>query len=103
VAPDAAGTTAATRTGPVEGPPAPPAAVPVVPDPLRRIPGRGAWVHPDPDCVTLAQRRRAFGRALRVTGLIDSSAVSEYLAQTVPDSSGQHRTAEEAPADLRRR
>jgi predicted RNA-binding protein YlxR (DUF448 family) len=103
VAPEAAGTTAATHTGSGEDPSASAAIVPVVPDPLRRIPGRGAWVHRDPDCVTLAQRRRAFGRALRVAGLIDSSAVSEYLAQTVPDSSGQHRTAEQAPADLRRR
>ncbi|MFW2513600.1 YlxR family protein [Demequina sp. SO4-13] len=27
--------------------------------------GRGAWLHPDPDCVALAFRRRQFGRALR--------------------------------------
>jgi predicted RNA-binding protein YlxR (DUF448 family) len=82
VAPDAAGIAATTRARSV------PAAVPVVPDPHRRIPGRGAWVHRDPGCVALAQRRRAFGRALRVTGLIDSSLVSEYVAQANADPSG---------------
>ena len=88
VAPDAAGIAAAARARAEPDRNADPAAVPVVPDPHRRIPGRGAWVHPDPGCVALAQRRRAFGRALRVAGLIDSSPVSEYLAQTAPDSSG---------------
>ena len=26
-------------------------------------PGRGAWIHPDPTCLELAERRRVFGRA----------------------------------------
>lgn len=88
VAPDAAGIAAVTRARsvPDRGPSSVP--VPVVPDPHRRIPGRGAWVHRDPRCVALAQRRRAFGRALRVAGLIDSSPVSEYVTQTAPDPSG---------------
>jgi uncharacterized protein len=52
-----------------------PRAVPVVPDPRRRAAGRGAWVHPDPGCVDLAVRRRAFARALRVSGPVDPAAV----------------------------
>jgi uncharacterized protein len=32
-------------------------------------PGRGAWMHPG--CVELARKRRAFGRALRITGTPD--------------------------------
>jgi len=52
----------------------------VVPDPRRRAAGRGAWVHRSPDCVELAERRRAFGRALRVTGPIDIGAVKQYVA-----------------------
>jgi predicted RNA-binding protein YlxR (DUF448 family) len=55
-------------------------AVIVVPDPRRRAPGRGAWLHPDLACVELAQRRRAFGRALRVSGQIDASPVHEFVA-----------------------
>jgi uncharacterized protein len=51
----------------------------VVPDPRRRTPGRGAWLHPDLTCVELAQRRRAFGRALRVPEPVDPTPVREYL------------------------
>ncbi|MBN9611819.1 MAG: hypothetical protein BGO26_07970 [Actinobacteria bacterium 69-20] len=51
----------------------------VTPDPRRRLPGRGAWVHPDAGCVSTASRRRAFGRALRLTGQVDTSLVTRYL------------------------
>ena len=34
------------------------------------LPGRGAWVHPTIECVEAAIRRRAFGRALRVSAAI---------------------------------
>ena len=47
----------------------------LVPDPARRLPGRGASVHPDLRCVDLAEKRRAFPRALRLPGPLDSSAV----------------------------
>jgi predicted RNA-binding protein YlxR (DUF448 family) len=53
----------------------------VIPDPRRRAPGRGAWLHRDPGCVELAERRRAFGRALRVTGSLDPAPVREYVDQ----------------------
>ncbi|MFB9570051.1 YlxR family protein [Saccharopolyspora hordei] len=51
----------------------------VVPDPRRRRPGRGAWLHPDPACLRLAERRRAFPRALRVPGPLDTTAVHEHI------------------------
>ncbi|WP_228803829.1 YlxR family protein [Nocardia higoensis] len=51
----------------------------VVPDPRRRLPGRGAWVHPLSACSIAAVRRRAFGRALRVSGHLDISALEQYL------------------------
>lgn len=38
----------------------------LIPDPRRVRPGRGAHLHPDPACLALAERRRAFGRALRL-------------------------------------
>lgn len=58
-----------------------PVALPVVPDPRGRIPGRGAWLHLSSECFELAQRRRAFGRALRVPGPVDPTPVCEYVAQ----------------------
>jgi predicted RNA-binding protein YlxR (DUF448 family) len=53
----------------------------VVPDPARRWPGRGAHLHPDPACLALAERRRAFGRALRIAGVLDTGPVAEALPQ----------------------
>ena len=47
----------------------------VVPDDGRRQPGRGAHLHPTVDCLDLAERRRAFPRALRVPGPLDASGL----------------------------
>jgi len=49
------------------------------PDPGRRLPGRGAHLHPDPACFALAERRRAFGRALRFTGVADTGLLAEHI------------------------
>lgn len=43
----------------------------------RRAPGRGAYVHPDPACVALAVRKRAFGRMLRAP--VDAAGAGETL------------------------
>ncbi|HEU5475013.1 MAG TPA: YlxR family protein [Actinophytocola sp.] len=53
----------------------------LVPDPRRRFGGRGAWLHPDLDCLGRAERRRAFPRALRVPGPLDVTALREWLEQ----------------------
>ena len=42
-------------------------------------PGRGAWIHPDPECLTLAERRRAVPRALRTGGPLDVARVRGFL------------------------
>jgi predicted RNA-binding protein YlxR (DUF448 family) len=47
----------------------------------RRRPGRGAWLHPSPACFDLALRRRAFTRALRCAGPLDTTGLSAYVAQ----------------------
>jgi hypothetical protein len=49
------------------------------PDPGRRLPGRGAHLHPGPACFALAERRRAFGRALRLTGVPDTGPLAEHV------------------------
>jgi predicted RNA-binding protein YlxR (DUF448 family) len=53
----------------------------VVPDPASRLPGRGASLHPTPDCLDLAERRRAFARAFRLAGPFDLDAVRRYVEQ----------------------
>ncbi|MCH9641498.1 MAG: YlxR family protein [Actinomycetia bacterium] len=50
-------------------------------DTARTLPGRGAWLHPDPECLRAAIRRRAFGRALRITGSPDITAVEERFTR----------------------
>ncbi|MCE3555044.1 YlxR family protein [Pseudonocardia sp. RS11V-5] len=54
----------------------------LVPDPRRRLPGRGAWVHPAAGCLDRAERRSAFPRALRVPGPLSVAAVRSYLDGT---------------------
>ncbi|MDN5794206.1 MAG: YlxR family protein [Intrasporangium sp.] len=51
----------------------------LLPDPRRRKPGRGAWVHPTPECFELAVRRKAFGRALHLQGPVDLRPVAQHL------------------------
>ena len=43
-------------------------------------PGRGAHLHPTPDCLALAERRRAFPRALRVDGALDLAPLRAEIA-----------------------
>ena len=51
----------------------------VVPDPGARASGRGAYIHPAPECLELASRRRAFARALRVQGRLGEDPLRDYL------------------------
>jgi uncharacterized protein len=56
----------------------------IVPDPAARMPGRGAYVHPGRGCLERAERRRAFGRALRQPGLTGTGRLAEYLGEPNP-------------------
>jgi predicted RNA-binding protein YlxR (DUF448 family) len=56
----------------------------VTPDPGRRAPGRGAHLHPDVGCLDLALRRRAFPRAFRLPGPLDTTALGTYLERPDP-------------------
>ena len=66
----------------------------VVVDQRLRLPGRGAWLHPTPECLDLAVRLKAFGRALRVKTLLDAAAVRAYIEAReqsdvqIPESEG---------------
>jgi predicted RNA-binding protein YlxR (DUF448 family) len=59
-----------------------------VPDLRGTLPGRGAYAHPALVCLDLAIRRRAFPRAFRAQGPLDSAelrrAVETIAAQAAP-------------------
>ena len=43
--------------------------------------GRGAWLHPAVACLELAIERKAFGRALRLSGSLDRSSLNSFIEQ----------------------
>ena len=53
----------------------------LTPDRRGKLPGRGAYLHPDLRCLDLAERRRAFPRALRLTGSLDTSALRRWIEE----------------------
>ncbi len=55
-----------------------------VPDDRGTLPGRGAYLHPALVCLDLAVRRRAFPRALRAQGALDTKALRLYVEQATP-------------------
>jgi predicted RNA-binding protein YlxR (DUF448 family) len=65
-------------------------------DVAKKLPGRGAWLHHDPECLRAAIRRRAFGRALRITGNPDITAVEErFQVVDAFDPTGNRTGSEE--------
>ena len=54
----------------------------LVVDLRHRLGGRGAWLHPTVECLALAEKRRAFGRALRLDGQVDISALQSTFRST---------------------
>ncbi|MEW2529961.1 YlxR family protein [Streptomyces sp. NPDC047071] len=58
-----------------------------VPDRRGTLPGRGAYVHPALVCLDLAVRRRAFPRAFRLQGPLDTAELRGNLeeAETVAE------------------
>uniref|UniRef100_A0AAU2JX81 YlxR family protein n=1 Tax=Streptomyces sp. NBC_00049 TaxID=2903617 RepID=A0AAU2JX81_9ACTN len=51
-----------------------------VPDTRGTLPGRGAYVHPAVVCLDQAVRRRAFPRALRSAGVLDTAELRKAVA-----------------------
>jgi len=56
----------------------------IVPDQNAILPGRGAWVHRDRDCVEAAIRRHAFKRAFKTNGELDASALAGLWIESDP-------------------
>ncbi|MGY1825175.1 MULTISPECIES: YlxR family protein [unclassified Blastococcus] len=51
----------------------------LVPDPRRRLPGRGASLHPTAECLRAAERRRAFPRALRTSAPVEVGPLRAHV------------------------
>ncbi|WP_291313114.1 YlxR family protein [Corynebacterium sp. UBA2622] len=64
----------------------------VLADPARSLPGRGAWITPTWEAFELAENRRAFARALRMTTPVDVGHVRTYLAETAGDPPQPRKT-----------
>ena len=55
-----------------------------VPDHRGTLPGRGAYLHPAVVCLDLAVRRRAFPRAFKAPGPLDTAALRHHVEQSAP-------------------
>jgi predicted RNA-binding protein YlxR (DUF448 family) len=53
----------------------------LLPDPRGVSRGRGAHLHCDAECLALAERRRAFPKAFRLKGSLDTSLIQAYVAE----------------------
>lgn len=63
-----------------------------IPDPRRRLPGRGAYVHYGAECVDRGARRGGFARGLRTAvRRADLGRVYEHVEQSVP-TKDDHRS-----------
>lgn len=60
----------------------------LVPNPRRRLPGRGAYVHLREECVSTAVARKAFSRALRIRGALDPADLVRALQQLTESNVG---------------
>jgi predicted RNA-binding protein YlxR (DUF448 family) len=58
----------------------------VVLDSGRTMPGRGAWLHPDLECLALARRRSAVARSLHLAGPVDLTGIVEQVRALCQDS-----------------
>ncbi|MGY1746592.1 YlxR family protein [Blastococcus sp. SYSU D00695] len=86
----------------------------LVPDPRRVLPGRGASLHPTPECLHAAERRRAFLRALRCSTPVEAGPLRAHVLGTgdnerqtavpqpgpaaMPDRHVESRTSSDEPA-----
>jgi predicted RNA-binding protein YlxR (DUF448 family) len=69
-------------------------------DSARKLPGRGAWLHPEQECLDAAIRRRAFARALRITGSPDITAVLEHVGAVSGTDAIDHPATEQVAKNM---
>ncbi|MEQ7124649.1 YlxR family protein [Actinopolymorpha sp. B11F2] len=74
----------------------------LVPDVSGHAPGRGAHVHPTPECVGLAARRHAFPRALRIQGPIDIEKLRRHVEGAEDGNTAENSNTREQRQGLNR-
>ncbi|MDO5618774.1 MAG: YlxR family protein [Kocuria sp.] len=65
------------------------AGIVVVIDHKRSLGGRGAWLHPAPECVEKAARRHAFNRAFKTR--VDAAAAVQQIEQAIQPLDAVHK------------
>lgn len=75
----------------------------LAPDLPRSAGGRGAHLHPSVECLDLAVRRKAFGRALRMQGPLDDFAVRAHVAWVESTTTDDRKTEPTGPVDDQKR
>ena len=70
----------------------------LVPDPRRRLPGPGASLHPTPECLHAAERRRAFPRALRCSAPLEAGPLRTHVLGASPEVSAEAAPGGRAPS-----
>lgn len=70
-------------------------------DETRTAPGRGAWIHPDQQCIAAALKRGGFSRAFK--GRVDITGLEAQLRARVNPSQGTEPPLEagRTPMDIR--
>ncbi|MEW1720789.1 YlxR family protein [Streptomyces sp. NPDC093109] len=71
-----------------------------VPDPRGTLPGRGAYAHPVLNCLDLAVRRRAFPRAFKVQGPLDTARLRRAVGTSTAMETSQAMETGTAQAAL---
>ena len=64
----------------------------LVADPDRRQLGRGCWISPTLEALELAEKRKAFSRALQVSASADTGSVRKYLTALTLDLDNGKKT-----------
>ena len=73
--------------------------VAVVADPRRRMQGRGAWITPTLEAWEIADKRRAFGRALKVSTQVDAFPVKQFIATHCEENAEESALAADVHVD----
>lgn len=69
-------------------------------DRRKTMSGRGAWLHPSPDCLGIAVTRKAFARAFRIGGLtVDTDLLTREIELVVTQRGRQQSATKEQVAE----